>query len=88
LGAEFTELSAAEKRDLGIENGVKVNKISDGKIGKETDMREGFIITKMGGQPVKSIEDFTKKLQNAKNGVFLSGVYPDVEGEFYYAFGL
>lgn len=88
LGAEISEVSATEKRELGIEGGVKVNKINGGKIGKETDMKEGFIITRMGGQPIKSLEDFTKKLQNTKGGVFLSGVYPDVEGEFYYAFGM
>lgn len=88
LGAELEEVSEEEMRKLDIDGGVKVKKIISGKLGKETDMRQGFIITRIGGQPIKSLEDFTKKLQNTKGGVFLSGVYPDVDGEFYYAFGM
>lgn len=88
LGAELEDLSAEEKRKLGITGGVKISRLFSGKLSKQTDMREGFVVTKMGGEPVKNKEEFLSKLSRIKGGVFLSGVYPDAEGEYYYAFGM
>ena len=88
LGAEFEDLSKEELKKLGIQSGVRVGRLYNGKLRNETDIQEGFIVTKMGGEPVKSVQEFIKKLEQNKGGVFLSGVYPDSDGEFYYAFGM
>ena len=87
LGAEFSDLKKEEKQKLKLDGGAKVSRIYGGKIGNMTDIREGFIITKVNGEPVKSVDDFMKKVEKIEGGIFLSGVYPDVNGEYYYAFG-
>ena len=51
-------------------------------------MREGFVITKVGGKAVHSVEGLAKALKDRKGGVMLEGVYEGIPGEYYYAFGL
>ena len=85
LGAELADVSAEEQRELKIRGGVKVVSIKGGKFA-EVNMREGFIITKMGDEPIRSLDDFIKKVDNSNGGIFLSGIYPNGE-EGYYAFG-
>lgn len=88
LGVELETLSQSAARKLGIEGGVKVTKLYVGKIMKHTDMREGFIITKVDGKPVTAVADLTAILQNKKGGVLFEGVYEDIPGDYYYAIGL
>lgn len=88
LGAEFETLNAKTAQKLEIPGGVKVKSLGAGKLRKYTDMREGFIITKVDGRSVKTVEDLTRVLNNKKGGVMLEGVYEDLPGEYYYAFGL
>ncbi|MCB9297624.1 MAG: Do family serine endopeptidase [Lewinellaceae bacterium] len=88
LGAEFETLSADAARKLDIDGGVKVAKLYSGKLRRYTDMREGFIITKVDGRNVASVEDFTKALEGKSGGVMLEGVYEDIPGTHYYAFGM
>ncbi|MFX0556007.1 Do family serine endopeptidase [Maribacter sp. CXY002] len=87
LGAEFEALDKDLAEKLNLDGGVQVSKLYPGKIRKETQMREGFIITHIDGKHVKSVEDVTKILDNKKGGVMLEGVYPD-GSKYYYAFGL
>lgn len=77
LGAEFETLSKSEARKLGLDGGVQVKNLSVGKLSNQTDLREGFIITKLGNEPVMNVEDLSKALQNVKGGVMLEGVYPN-----------
>lgn len=88
LGVELTEVPKNDRDKLGIKGGVKVNGIRDGKIKKYTDMRDGFIITKIDKQPVYSSDDVVRILSNKKGGVMIEGVYPDYPGTYYYAFGM
>ncbi|MEO1654181.1 MAG: Do family serine endopeptidase, partial [Bacteroidota bacterium] len=88
LGVEFENLSSQELRDLGIKSGVRVKRILDGKIRRETDMREGFIITEFNQKPVGTAQDLEKKMTEHQGGVFFTGIYPDYNGEYYYAFGM
>ena len=88
LGAELQTLSDKEARKLDIAGGVKVVELGHGKIAGQTDMREGFIVTKVDGKPVKSVEEFTAALSGKQGGVMLEGVYPDRPGTYYYAFGM
>ncbi len=87
LGLELAEITTADKQAVNVDNGVKVVKILNGKVQKQTEMRENFVITKVGGNPVKNVEDFIQKVKNIKGGVFVSGFYAGEEEEYYYAFG-
>ncbi len=62
--------------------------LGHGKLASQTDLREGFIITKVDGKPVKSTEDLSAALYEKQGGVMLEGVYPDRPGTYYYAFGM
>ncbi|TAE68341.1 MAG: Do family serine endopeptidase [Bacteroidetes bacterium] len=90
LGADFANLSSKEKSSLNISGGAKVENITGGKIGQQTDIREGFIITKLNGQPIKDADDLLNKLKTTRGGVLLSGIYPDDDSntEYYYGFGM
>lgn len=88
LGAEFETLDEKVARKLDLDGGVKVEKLYAGKLRKYTDLREGFIITKVDGQKINDLDDLVEVLENKKGGVMLEGVYEDIPGEYYYAFGL
>ena len=88
LGVQFQEVTSAERRKLNIDGGVKVGKIKEGKISQYTDMKEGFIITRIDRNKVNSVADVNKLLSQKKGGVMIEGVYPDYPGTYYYAFGL
>ncbi|MEZ5040435.1 MAG: Do family serine endopeptidase [Saprospiraceae bacterium] len=88
LGADFETLDKKTAQKLNIEGGVRVKNLQAGKLRKYTDMKAGFIITKADGQRITSVEDLTKVLEGKKGGVMLEGVYEDLPGEYYYAFGM
>lgn len=89
LGIEIETVSAKEKKELRISGGVKIISITaSGKIGRGTDIKEGFVITKVNGKAVNTTDEFTGELQDKKGGVMLEGIYPGIAGVYYYAFGL
>lgn len=88
LGAEFETLDEATANKLEIAGGVKVKGLNAGKLKKQTNMQEGFIITKVDGKPVAGVEDLEKILKNKQGGVMLEGVYENYPGSYYYAFGV
>jgi len=87
LGADFQNLNKELAKKLDLDGGVRVSKLYPGKIKKETQMREGFIITHIDGKRVNDIEDVADILENKKGGVMIEGVYED-GSKYYYAFGL
>lgn len=88
LGAQFETLSSDEAKMMDIESGVKVADLGRGKLAQETDMKEGFVITKVNRQHVKSAEQLQKILENEEGGVMIEGKYPGSDKTYYYAFGL
>ena len=88
LGVEIENLSSKEKNQLKISGAVKIVSITDGKISYYTDMREGFIVTKVNSKVINNKDEFIKQLQGKTGGVLLEGLYPGVSGAYYYAFGL
>ena len=88
LGADLEDLDAKTLKRLDIESGVKVTEIGPGQIRKHTDMREGFIITKIDDKRVKSKEDVIDILESKKGGILMEGVYEDQPGSYYYGLGL
>lgn len=88
LGADLQDIDKSTAHKLDIDHGVKVSKLFAGKLRKDTQMKEGFIITSLNGQKVKSKKELIEKLESSNGGVMLEGVYEDIPGEYYYAFGL
>lgn len=88
LGFEIEEVDTKTLKQLDLSNGVKVKRLGNGKLAKSTDIREGFIITKVNDTPVKSVKEFDEIMKKKKAGelVILTGTYEDFPREFNYAF--
>jgi Do/DeqQ family serine protease len=82
LGAEFRELSDLEKSELGINFGIKITAISQGKF-KQSGIEQGFIILKANRVPIKSITDLKKVIAATDEGLFIMGVYPNEQVAYY-----
>ena len=88
LGAEFEDVGKDLAKKLEINGGIKVKKLYAGKLRKYTQIREGFIITSIDGKAVKSVDELVDMLEKKKGGVMLEGIYEDIPGAYYYAFGI
>lgn len=88
LGVELEEIDKKDAKKLNIDGGLQIIQLYDGKLKQSTSVEAGFIITKVDGRKVKTIEDFVTYLENRKGGVMLEGIYEDFPGTYYYAFGL
>lgn len=89
LGAEFESLDKKDAHRLGIDGGVVVKSLNGGKLANQTDIHEGFIITKINNQRVTSVDELSNILVQQKGGVMLEGIYPSNPDQlYYYAFGL
>jgi S1-C subfamily serine protease len=88
IGVELEEIDRKTAGKLDIDGGLRITKLYPGKLKNSTDIRVGFIITKVNGESVKTIDKFVKILDNTEGGVMLEGVYEDYPGTYYYAFGL
>jgi len=88
LGIEVEEVDAKTLKSLELTNGVRVKSLGNGKLAKSTDVRDGFIITKVNDVPVKSVKEFNEEMKKKKAGelVILTGTYEDFPREFNYAF--
>lgn len=88
LGAELKTLGDKDAKKMGLAGGVIVEQLGEGKLANQTDMQEGFVITKIDGKSVKSIEDLSSALKGKEGGVMFEGIYPDRSGSYYYALGM
>ena len=84
LGAQFTTLSSEDAAKAGIAGGVQVNTIKDGVLSTQTNMRAGFIITKVGNIAVKSVEELQDALNKQGRNFQIQGLYPDSDEVYYY----
>lgn len=88
LGLEVEEVESSVLKKLNLKSGVRVKDLGNGKLARYTDIREGFIITKVNDVPVKSVKEFNEAMKSKKEGeiVTLSGTYEDFPREFLYSF--
>jgi serine protease Do len=64
LGLSLAEISAEDKRKLGLENGLLVEKVSGAA--EKAGLRRGDIVLSLGGEKVTSIDQFAKLLEQQK----------------------
>jgi serine protease Do len=81
-GASFLDLDKGELKKLGINGGVKINKIGSGKF-KAAGIKEGFVITSIDKKPVNSVADLKRALDNSSGGILIEGIYPNGQKAFY-----
>ena len=84
LGAEFSTVSEEDAAKMGIAGGVQVTNIQEGILSSQTKMRPGFVITKIGDQNIKSVEDLKETLANQPANFQIQGIYPGNKEVYYY----
>ncbi len=89
-GATFKPVDSETMKKLELNYGIQIDELSSGKF-KDAGMKEGFIVTKVGERPIRTISDFQNTLsyirENGEGGVLIEGYYPDGE-KAYYGLGL
>ena len=86
LGAEFETINKNDKKNLDIENGIKIKNLKKGKL-KDAGIKEGFIITNVNKKPIYEVNDLKREIGNARGGILVEGVYSN--GELaYFVFGV
>lgn len=86
LGVKVEDLTPTDLRKYGINGGVRIADLKDGKLSEFTDIRKGFIITQIDDQPVNNVQDFVNVLQNKTGKVMVEGIYPNRPMSYLYAF--
>ncbi len=88
LGAELEPLTEKAADKYNVAGGVRINKLLPGKLRQQTDIRPGFIITKVDGKTIKDVDDLERAINGKSGGVMLEGFYEGTNETRYYAFGL
>ena len=76
LGATFEEVDKDYLAKFRLENGVKIAKLTVGKLAN-VGMKEGFIITSINKKKVFTTKDVQLLLENKTGSVLVEGVYPN-----------
>lgn len=76
LGADFTDLTSEQLSELRSENGVKIQKLSPGKL-SQVGIQAGFIITSIDKRKVSSSMNVKSLLENKSGPVVIEGFYPN-----------
>lgn len=74
LGAEFETLSNQEKKEVGVDHGVRISRIFAGKL-RSAGIREGFVITGVDKQKVQNESDILKALEGKQGAILIEGTY-------------
>jgi serine protease Do len=88
LGLNLESISQQEKMIYQIQHGLKVTKINDGIIAKNTEMKAGFMILQMNNIDINEPNDISKILETKKTGdkITIEGFYPNRPYLFQYTF--
>lgn len=84
LGADFSALSKEEAAKLGVAGGLRVSDIRDGVLADQTNMKPGFVITKVGGMPVSNLDQLKDALAKQDGNFQIEGKYPGSNSTYYY----
>ncbi|MBQ8047174.1 MAG: Do family serine endopeptidase [Prevotella sp.] len=79
LGANFREVTEAQKKQLGISYGVEVTKINAGAL-KDAGVSKGFVIQEVNDEAIKTLEDMQNAVKAASTSkdpvLYIKGVWP------------
>ncbi|WP_020527847.1 S1C family serine protease [Flexithrix dorotheae] len=82
LGADVMPISERDKDILGITSGLRIIKLREGKL-REARVEQGFIITHIDKQPIKTANELIAILDNAQGEFLIEGYYPEGQKVFY-----
>ncbi len=82
LGAEFTDVEKSELERLRLSNGVKVDKLMNGKFA-QVGIKEGFIITSIDKKKVSTPKDIEEIMADKSGIISVQGYYPNGLGITY-----
>jgi Do/DeqQ family serine protease len=88
LGVELVPISNEDQKKYKVKNGLKVIKLYDGKLKRNTNIREGFVITAVNNRVVTTINSFIEAVKKQQGGIMLEGKYAGDSTYYYYAFGM
>ncbi len=82
LGAEFENVDAKKAKEYGIDGGVVVKTLdSKGMLKRQNPaIKQGFIILRIDGQDITSVDELNAMLENNKKSTVIQGFYPGIEG--------
>ncbi|SUP52100.1 peptidase Do [Weeksella virosa] len=80
LGADFEELTERQKDNFGLNYGVLVKNLKQGKLA-QAGIREDYIILKINDKEVKNEDDVNRILKNYKGRVSINFI--DYYGQIY-----
>lgn len=81
LDGEFAEVSEDIKYQLGIDYGVEVLSLEDGKL-KDAGLSEGFIITKVDKKAIETPADLKRVIEELSGGALIEGYNKRGEKEY------
>ncbi|MDI3321550.1 trypsin-like peptidase domain-containing protein [Pinibacter soli] len=84
LGADLETLSKKDANELGVKGGVLVKSLKSGGLLERSRIQEGYVILKVNGQEVKTVDEFRKAIESSGANAKLEGVYPGYEGIYPY----
>ncbi|MBS1761865.1 MAG: trypsin-like peptidase domain-containing protein [Bacteroidetes bacterium] len=87
LGADLTTLDSKKAKEFGVPGGVVVKKINSGILNDQTRMKDGFVILKVDGKQVNSVEELNSAIGNNAN-ITITGFYPGYDGLYEYPISL
>ena len=86
LGADFREITKAQKEQLDIAYGLEVIKVNSGKM-KEAGVPKGFIIRQVNDEPMKTIDDLQEAVKTASTSkdpvLIIKGMFPTGKRGYY-----
>lgn len=85
LGADFAALSRQDAARMGIAGGVQVQSLEEGGLlDQQTNMKEGFVITRVGGIAVRTVDELKAALARQNGNFQIEGTYPGSGKTYYY----
>lgn len=75
LGATFVDISTKEKKELRVQNGVRIKSLTSGKLAA-AGLKEGYVITKVNSEPISTVAGLTSKLNDYNGGILIEFVTP------------
>ncbi|MBQ3362117.1 MAG: hypothetical protein IJG46_08285, partial [Prevotella sp.] len=76
LGIDVRPITDSQKKQLEINYGLEVLKVSGGKM-KEAGVPKGFIIQMVNDQPMRSFDDLQEAVKDAKDQMLvIKGIFP------------
>lgn len=73
LGAEFEKISNVDRNTYGIDQGIKISNITNGKI-RKMNLSEGFIFVKVNNKGFDDAEDLIHFLENHQGHIRIEGI--------------